>query len=373
LNRAVHLWAPEFEPFGGGIAAFSRELADALFAAGASLTVWGKNDRDHATDHYMIRGAGAFGNALRTPVFAGRAIASAAIHRPSFIISTHLNFGPAVGIGARLSGADYAIVAHGIDVHDDLTRSRIQALRRARTIWAVSRWTQGRLARLGINADRVSIVPNTVDDSRFTVGSRPRDLLERYSIRDGDKVILTVGRLHSGEAYKGYDKVLAALPAIRAAVGTVRYLIVGTGDDRPRIEEMARRAGLSEAVTFCGFVSDEELPAHYRLADVFALPSTGEGFGIVFLEAMASGVPVLAGNVDGSVDALADGLLGELVDPGSVESIAAGLIRILRRQGTAWWFDPQALRARVLARYGRDAFRGCVRDAFARLENDQRT
>ena len=115
-----------------------------------------------------------------------------------------------------------------------------------------------------------------------------------------------------------------------------------------------------DRVTLCGFVSDSELPEHYRLADVFALPSSGEGFGIVFLEALACGVPVLGGNADGTVDALADGELGELVDPFSTDQIASALIRSLRQEGPPWWYDGVSLRSRMLQRFGRPAFRRSV-------------
>jgi phosphatidylinositol alpha-1,6-mannosyltransferase len=92
-------------------------------------------------------------------------------------------------------------------------------------------------------------------------------------------------------------------------------VIVGDGDDRPRLEALARERGLAGRVHFAGQVSDSELPDYYRLADVFVMPSTKEGFGIVFLEAAASGLPVIGGDRDGSADALADGAIGAMVDP----------------------------------------------------------
>ena len=93
------------------------------------------------------------------------------------------------------------------------------------------------------------------------------------------------------------------------------YLVVGDGDDRQRLEELAQTTGVAHAMQFAGHVPHRELPDYFRLADVFVMPSTGEGFGIAFLEAAASGLPVIGGNRDGSVDALADGTIGTLVDP----------------------------------------------------------
>ncbi len=137
----------------------------------------------------------------------------------------------------------------------------------------------------------------------------------------------------------------------------MRYILVGRGDDAARIQAMARELRLESAVTMPGFVEERELADHYRLADVFAMPSTGEGFGIAFLEALACGTPVLAGNRDGSVDAVDGGKLGLLVDPMDVHRIEEGLIALLRREGPRWWFERQALHDAVTARFGHAAFR----------------
>ncbi len=114
--------------------------------------------------------------------------------------------------------------------------------------------------------------------------------------------------------------------------------------------------GLGNCVTLTGYVPGDRLADHYRMANVFAMPSRGEGFGIVFLEAMACGVPVLAGNQDGSVDALAQGELGRLVDPTNIDAIASGIVDLLSQRGPAWWYQPEELRGRMLARFGRDVF-----------------
>ena len=108
------------------------------------------------------------------------------------------------------------------------------------------------------------------------------------------------------------------------------YLIAGAGDDKRRLEHLAAERGLAGRVVFTGHVPADELPSYYALADVFAMPSTGEGFGIVFLEAAACGLPVIAGNADGSVDALGEGQIGCLVDPLSHEQVTAALIRALQ-------------------------------------------
>src|SRR5204863_3572114 len=139
------------------------------------------------------------------------------------------------------------------------------------------------LAQIVIDPTRVRVLPGTVDP-RFRPGPKPHALLDRYDAR-GKKVLLTVARLSSSERYKGHDRVIRTLPRVLRDHPQTLYLIVGDGDDRARLEALALEFGVAEKVRFAGHIDAELLPDHFRLADVFVMPSTGEGFGIVFLEA----------------------------------------------------------------------------------------
>jgi glycosyltransferase involved in cell wall biosynthesis len=148
-----------------------------------------------------------------------------------------------------------------------------------------------------------------------------------------------------------------ALPEIRRELPDVRYLLVGAGPDRARIENLAIEIGVRDAVVFTGSVSDAELSDHYNLCDLFAMPSKAEGFGIVYLEALACGKPVIAGNKDGSADALANGDLGLLLDPDDIAAIAREAVRVLRKiHPHPKIFRPEVLRARVTELFGFDTF-----------------
>jgi glycosyltransferase involved in cell wall biosynthesis len=209
------------------------------------------------------------------------------------------------------------------------------------------------LNELGLDAERVEILPNTFDDKNFQPAPKPRYLLQRHGLKAEQQVILTVCRLAGAERYKGYDQILSALPAILRVFPEARYLLVGKGADRARIQASITAQGLSESVILAGYVPDYELPDYYNLCDVFAMPSKREGFGIVFLEALASGKPVLAGNQDGSVDALLGGELGVLINPNDTHEIESALIAIIRGSHPLGILrSPRALRARVTEAFG---------------------
>jgi glycosyltransferase involved in cell wall biosynthesis len=213
------------------------------------------------------------------------------------------------------------------------------------------------LAELRLRPGRVAILPNTFDAEYFSPAAKPRYLLKRFGLKPNQPIILTVARLASNERYKGYDQVLCALPAIRRAIPSVHYIIGGRGPDRSRVEALVRRLNLMDTVTLAGYVPDHELCDFYNLCDVFAMPSKREGFGIVFLEALACGKPVLAGNRDGSVDALLDGEFGVLVNPDNVAEIAGSLTAILAgKHPLAILHEPEKLRAKVIATYGYEQF-----------------
>jgi glycosyltransferase involved in cell wall biosynthesis len=147
------------------------------------------------------------------------------------------------------------------------------------------------------------------------------------------------------------------LPNIRKHVPEAHYVLVGKGDDHQRVEALTRGFGLTDCVTLAGYVPDSELCDYYNLSDVFAMPSKGEGFGIVYLEAMACGKPCLGGNQDGALDALCHGELGALVNPDDVKEIAETLVQIL--QGTypnSLMYQPEALRQKVIEAYGFQRF-----------------
>jgi glycosyltransferase involved in cell wall biosynthesis len=313
----------------GGIAQFNRNLLEALAARGdLAIDALGLNGRREAPAasgvHWSIPRSGS------KAAFAFAALLHALRARPALVLCGLFGLGPLALPLARLVRARTWTLTHGVEIWAPGSRSDNAALVRNDLVTTVSRYSRARLlAWSGLAPDRVRVLPNAVDLERWRPGPRPDELVARYDVADR-RVLLTVARLSAAERYKGHDRILAVLRRIAEQAGPLRYIVAGRGDDQPRLEAMARELGVTDLVTFAGFVPDDQLEAHYRLADSFVMPSTGEGFGIVFLEAMACGCPVVAGNRDGSVDALADGTLGRLVDPDRPEEIAAAVVATLR-------------------------------------------
>ena len=366
----VHVWVPELFSATGGIQTFSRHFLQALAkeVSTKAIRVLLKNDlpeavhRNNGLGHANVYGRwSAF---LRRPAFVSECLRRAWREQPQVIVSTHINFGPVARMARRLTGVPYVLVAHGIDVWQLNDGPRKKALQEADLVLAVSRYTRDWLVEnIGLGSEQVQILPNTFSPERFVPGPKPRRLLERYGLSADDPVILTICRLAGAERYKGYDQILKALPKILDELPQARYLLVGAGPDRPRIEWVAGELGLRDKVIFAGFVPDDELCEHYNLCDVFVMPSKAEGFGIVYLEALACGKPVMAGSKDGSRDALADGKLGILVDPDSTAQIASEIIRVLRRQHDhPYLFCPEFLREQVMELFGFEQFRRKVAD-----------
>jgi phosphatidylinositol alpha-1,6-mannosyltransferase len=240
----------------------------------------------------------------------------------------HPFMAPLAAIISKLLRVPLWVQVYGVDAWEELSSLYRRPVETAALIISISRYTRRRLLEwVGIDPLRVKVLPTTVDP-RFQPGPKPGYLLERYAA-SGRKVLMTVSRLASSEQYKGHDRVIAALPRILLDHPEAIYVIVGDGDDRPRLEALTLEYGVAEKVRFAGRVAPEELPDHFRLADVMVMPSTGEGFGIVFLEAMATGIHVIGGNQDGSLDPLADGVLGQAVDPDNREELALAICNSL--------------------------------------------
>ena len=353
--------------FKGGIQLASLNLLNGLetIVPQANIQVYLLHDRHYSSAYQASQQtkfyfSGHWPKQIRNVLYALKTVFFAATHRPHLIITTHLCFTPIAYLLKYLFKIPYWSVAHGVEAWDIQGQYLQQSFQSADRILPVSQYTADRLLThpsLKIDPQKIKILPNTFDQSSFALTSKPQHLLSRYQLSEDQPIILTVSRLVHSEQYKGYDRVLQALPKIRSIIPNVHYLLVGKGEDRLRIEQMIQELQLENHVTLAGFVPDEELCDHYNLCDVFAMPSKREGFGIVYLEAMACGKPCLGGNQDGALDALDQGEIGVLVNPDDIDEIADALIQILEKKyPNPLLYQPEQLRQAVIDRFGFEAF-----------------
>ncbi|HEX7182450.1 MAG TPA: glycosyltransferase family 4 protein [Thermoanaerobaculia bacterium] len=227
--------------------------------------------------------------------------------------------------------APYLVALHGIEVWRPLSWDRRRALARAAVQLAFSSYTVERAWPFCPRLDRLASLPLALEE-RERAGPVDEALLGRL----GEGFLLIVGRMASGERYKGHDQMLEAMPRLP----DTRLVVVGDGDDRRRLEARAAALGLNGSVIFTGFVSETTLAELYRRCSVFVMPSTGEGFGLVYLEAMRAGKPCVAARGSAAEEIVVDGTTGLLVsqEPGELASAVGTLLRepeLGRRMGEA--------------------------------------
>lgn len=255
-------------------------------------------------------------------------------NNPKFdlIVCGHLNLLPLAYLISIWVRSPILLEIYGIEAWQPTSNKLINLLvHKIKAFVSISEVTKQRfLAWTQLDSQKGLLLPNAIELQNYGVAEKNPELLNRYQLH-GKIVLMTLGRLVSNERYKGFDEVLQILPALNKKVPNLVYLIVGEGQDRQRIESLAKSLEIEKQVIFTGFISETEKPDHYRLADVYAMPSKGEGFGFVFLEAMACGIPVVASKVDGSREAVRDGKLGILVNPDDAEEIQAGILDALQQ------------------------------------------
>jgi glycosyltransferase involved in cell wall biosynthesis len=259
--------------------------------------------------------------------FAVAALALAPRTRWTYV--GHVALAPlALAIRAARPRSRYWVAIHGVEVWKRLTLPERLGLRAATGINSVSRYTADRAAELhGLDASRIRILPNALDPE-WRLADAASDGNGRRN--GGSLTLLTVGRLKSVVQYKGVDTVIEALPRLVRELPTVRYVVVGDGDDRPRLEQLAARLGVADRVQFHGRLSEAELRRTFENCEVYVMPSRGEGFGVVYLEAMSLGKPVVGGAHGGAPEVVVDGVTGFLVEHGDVDLLADRLMLLLR-------------------------------------------
>jgi len=262
------------------------------------------------------------------PAFVAAALAVGHEHF-DLIICGHINLLPVAAMLRWRQKSPLVLLAYGVDVWKPTYWLNRRLMACVDAVWAISAITRDRMNSWSKLSDhRYYLLPNAIHLERYGLAPRRADLIERFGLV-GRKVLLTLGRLSAADRYKGIDEVLEVMPTLLGRQPDLTYLIAGDGDDRARLEAKARDLGVSSHVVFTGFVQENDKADMFRLADVFVMPGRGEGFGFVFLEAMACGVPVVASRLDGSLEAVLSGSLGRAVNPDDPENIVEAICEAL--------------------------------------------
>jgi phosphatidyl-myo-inositol dimannoside synthase len=321
---------PDFPPGWGGIQQLAERLATGFDRFETRVVTLGRPDDAAAWPIDVVRTGGS-GDGRRRAILRlnAAAVRDARTFRPDVVLSLHVNAAPAAILLRRLHGVPYVqyVYAKELGARPRLTRL---ALRNADTVISISRFSRELALAYGAAPARTVLVHPGVDFPDGPCAQR------------NTNGIVSVSRLD--DEHKGHDVLMAALPKVRAAVPDARLVIAGAGRLQARYEQLGRRLGLDGAVQFVGAVDEPRKWELLRGASVFALPSRvtpaggAEGFGIVYVEAGAAGLPVVAGAAGGAADAVEDGRTGLLVDAESPTAVAAALVRLLQDREEAGSF-----------------------------------
>lgn len=357
----------------GGIENFNK----AFMKASEELSIKNNNDfkacslHDHSQDDRYISSSNFKGFWGSRITFILQSIVLGL--RSDIVIIGHVNLA-IIGRVIKMYKKDIKVihVAHGIEVWSKLPITQKWGIKCADNILAVSNFTKQKLVDVqSIDPKKITIFPNTIDPF-FEIPSsfeKPKYLMDKYGIKENSKVVLSISRLTYLETSKGLFNVLAVLPEVIKEIPDLKYIIVGGGEEQEvrRLRRLIITLKLENNVILTGFVPDEEIKDYYLLSDVFVLPSKQEGFGIVFIESLVCGRPVIAGNADGSVDALLGGELGTLTDPDDMEKIANAIIKVLKGDICNKLLDKSYLQSMCIKKFGFDKFRSRMENLLENL------
>lgn len=313
----------------GGIQSFNRTLIEAcarhVTAYGGSLSVVSYGDPYPPLDGSFPAGISfscAGGSRRR---FVTTVLRAALRSRPTTIIAGLANFAPLALVVTRLGLADQHVVQlYGAEVWGRLSVHRRLALRRAAMLLSITDATASTASRANdLDGVPVRLLSPVVDDLWLDRSPTPSDRGQPVPAYR----LLSVARLDATERMKGIDDVFRAITSPEMACKVVEYVVVGDGTDRPRLEALADELGL-RCVRFLGAIDHDELRSEFNRCDVFVMPSTQEGFGIVFLEAMACSKPVVASRSGGIPEVVIHGETGLLVEPGDDNGLIRDLLAL---------------------------------------------
>ena len=314
-DRRLLFLAPQLYGAPGGVPMYMRRLREILALYGEQFdcqlhacSLVDNQEEPHL--HPRSIHTGTFtGCRGKKPAFVLTALRAAGWRGENTAIVGHVNQGPAAWLLHKCGLLhSYILVLHGIEAWGRMSAVNRLAAQHATCVVATTQYTGQEFCRHNdLPDDRIRVIPLALADEHIAQQQESPAAGEHLSV-------LTVGRLWSEERYKGTDTLIEAVAHARERGGQIHLNVVGDGDDLPRLKNIATERGVAGQVSFLGSVHDDRLQELYQSCDVFALPSKGEGFGIVFLEAMRYGKPCIGGNHGGTPEVIQHGQDGYLVD-----------------------------------------------------------
>jgi phosphatidylinositol alpha-1,6-mannosyltransferase len=311
----------------GGIGRFELLLQRALELGGSSADEVGTISRHRPQRRFVEATQPSDGKfvVVRNPLlYALRSSWEAIVSHPDVIVYTHINLAR-LQVAFRLlrPGARTVLLTYGIEIWQPLSWARRFALRRCSQIVTLTRFVANTLeAAQGQRHAPIAVIPPGLSDE-WTAAVVPR------RERSSEAVVLTVCRLSATDRGKGVDRIIEAFPQVLRRIPVAQLRIVGDGSDRSRLERLAISLGVEHRVQFHGAIDDAALKELYATSDVFALPSVQEGFGLVYLEAMAHGLPCVVAADTAGAEVVEAGVTGLSVRPGDVDQLADSIASLL--------------------------------------------
>lgn len=259
--------------------------------------------------------------------------------KSDIILLSHINLAPvAVLIKLFFPKKRIIVWTHGIEVWRPINNIKKLLLKTSDRIVAVSHYTAESLVKWHhINSKKTEVIANALDPFFHIPEIKSSTFLtKKYNVPDEVPIFMALTRLKLSEQNKNYDKVIRLLGELKKEGKPAYYILCGKYEEQEasRIKKIVKDADMEQEVILTGFVPDEEITHYYLSADAFVLPSMKEGFGLVFIEAQACGLKVLAGNQDGSTEAVRNPQAGILINPQDDEALKTALISLMIRKTT---------------------------------------
>jgi glycosyltransferase involved in cell wall biosynthesis len=271
--------------------------------------------------------------------------------RPNVIMCAHLNYASVCYFLNKLFGTPYTLALYGIEIISLKTLMKYKAVNTAKTIITISDYSKTLiLEKFPHLLGQLFMHPSSVDGDLYYIKEKNESLVKKFGL-ENKKVILSLARLSTPE-FKGQDRVLKSMSQVLEKIPNAIYLIVGSGQDLRVDDYLRENPKIREHAVLAGPAEEKNKVDFYNLADVYILPSKFEGFGIVFIEAAACGIPLIASDGFGCYEGLLNGKIGNVVNPDDTTAIASQLVSVIERNEIQEMSLRQKQRDKTLSVYG---------------------